>query len=99
MAWERDPSVQEVYRVPGGLADTARHGVQAFYVATVLPDGTVVPGSGSGASATWDDLQRDVIQYDGIKPTWDVRARLDAFVAGHFLTPFATIDIWGLLVA
>nr|MDO8115764.1 hypothetical protein [Candidatus Sigynarchaeota archaeon] len=94
-----DRSWQVVVRVPWGLADSARHGVQAFYHATVAPDGTVLGQTGAGVSATWDDLYQDVMRYDGTETPAQVLARLHAFVASHFLTQWATMDVWGLLVA
>ncbi len=47
------------------------------------PRGTIVPGTCTGPSGTWEQLRDDVIRHDGVVTDAMLLDKLDAFLAAH----------------
>ncbi len=88
-------------RIPRGIADSVRQGVQVFSTAIVDTNGNIIPNTNqgiTGLTAQFDDLWNDVIQYEATSTVDQILNLLSNFINKHTLTSNPTQDIWGFLV-
>nr|MDO8116613.1 hypothetical protein [Candidatus Sigynarchaeota archaeon] len=98
-AFINDVTQQVFCRIPTGVADSCRYGVQVFYHATLDASGCIVPGTCTGPTGSWDQFWNDVVQYQGKISQNALLGKLYDFLNAHGHVEALTSNLMQFLLA